>query len=184
MLVKEIHILVTGASGSGTSTLAAVLAAELQAVHIEVDDYFWEKTDPPYQIRRSPEDRLNNLLSDLSSKPKTVCAGSVSGWGSELEEKFDLVVFLYLKAAIRLERLRAREMARFGRVDPKFLDWAAQYDEGPPEGRSFTKQDLWLKSRACPVLRLVGDLSVEERSRKVREFLASTTLAQYDKEGR
>ncbi len=41
----RIHI--TGASGSGTSTLAAALAVALGGVHLEADDYYWLSTSSP-----------------------------------------------------------------------------------------------------------------------------------------
>jgi hypothetical protein len=90
-------------------------------------------------------------------------AGSIVGWGAEVENAFDLIVFLYLDASIRIERLRKRETEQFGNADPAFLEWAAQYDAGPPEGRSLAMHRTWLAQRSCPVLELHGDLPVSER---------------------
>jgi hypothetical protein len=80
----------------------------------------------------------------------------------------NLVVFLTLDVATRIERLQQREMQRFGRIDPTFLTWAAQYDDGPPVGRSLAKHRAWLARRRCPVLELHGDLSVDARVDAVR----------------
>lgn len=98
-------------------------------------------------------------------------AGSVDGWGWELEDAFDLIVFLRLDTVIRLQRLRVREMQRFGAVDADFLAWAAQYDTGTLESRSLSRQHEWLVARSCPVLVIEGDLSVEERMRRVLDRL-------------
>jgi hypothetical protein len=84
------------------------------------------------------------------------------GWGAEVEDAFDTIVFLYAPTAIRLERLKLRETARFGCADPQFLTWASQYDEGPPEGRSLAKHTAWLAARRCPVVRLDGRLAVAD----------------------
>jgi len=46
----RIHIF--GASGSGTSSLAAALAARHGHRHVDTDDYFWLPTEPPYQQPR------------------------------------------------------------------------------------------------------------------------------------
>lgn len=162
----RIHI--TGAAGSGTSTLAAALAAELGGKHLEADDYFWLATEPPYTARRDPSERLSRVLADLSTSGPTILAGAVMGWGAELEDSFDLIVFLYLDAAVRLERLEAREVERFGRANPAFLEWAAQYDDGPPEGRSLAKHRAWLSARTCPVIEIHGDLSVGQRVAMMR----------------
>jgi uridine kinase len=156
-----IHI--TGASGSGTSTLGAALSAELGVVHLEADNYYWLATEPPFTRKRDASERLSSLIADIKAKQNAVVAGSVVGWGRELEDAFDLVVFLYVDAAVRVERLAKREMDRFGRVDSKFLEWAAQYDEGPSEGRSLAKHRAWLDARSCPVIELYGNLSVDER---------------------
>ena len=85
------------------------------------------------------------------------------GWGRALEDSFDLVVFLYLDADLRIARLREREQRVLGHVDPAFLAWAAQYDAGPSEGRSLAKHRAWLAERTCPVLELPGDLTVDAR---------------------
>lgn len=172
----RIHI--TGASGSGVSTLGAALAAAIGAVPLEADDYYWLPTTPPFQHKRPPAERLARLLADQAAHPRTVLAGSVLGWGAELEHGFDLVVFLYLETALRVERLRAREIERLGHADPAFLEWAALYDAGPPEGRSLAKHRAWLAERRCPVVELHGDDSVEQRLARIfRAVLAQPQLA-------
>jgi len=154
---------VTGASGSGTSTLGAALAAELRVAHLDADDYYWLPTIPPFTSKRDRSERLSSLVADMQARKSAVVAGSVVDWGHEVEDAFDLVVFLYVDAEVRVERLKRREVERFGSVNPEFLVWAAQYDEGPPEGRSLAKHRAWLKARTCPVLELHGDISVTEQ---------------------
>lgn len=162
------RILITGASGSGTSTLASALAAQIGGVHLDADDYYWLPTTPPFQHKRDAAERSARLLADLWSAHTPVLAGSIVGWGDTIENAFDLIVFLYVDAAIRVERLRQRETARLGHADPAFLLWASQYDAGPPEGRSLSKHRSWLANRHCPVVELHGDLSVDERLARIR----------------
>jgi hypothetical protein len=169
----RIHI--TGASGSGTSTLAAALAAELAGVHLDADRYYWLPEPPPFTHKRAAPQRLSLLLADLAAAPTAVLAGSVVGWGAELEDAFDLVVFLYLEAPLRVERLRRREIENLGHADPAFLQWAAQYDEGPAEGRSLARHRAWLNSRTCPIVEIHGDLSVSQRLAAVRRAMLSAT---------
>ncbi|RYX98250.1 MAG: hypothetical protein EOO28_01630 [Comamonadaceae bacterium] len=157
------HILITGAAGTGTSTLAAAVAGATAARHLEADDYFWLPSDPPYRHKRDEEARRAALLCDLQRSPDSVVAGAVMGWGDAIENGFGLVVFLYVPAAIRVARLKLREERRFGQADPAFLAWAAQYDEGTAEGRSLARHREWLKNRQCPVLLLEGDLSTADR---------------------
>jgi hypothetical protein len=153
--------LITGAAGSGTSTLAAALAERWCASAVEADQFFWLPSTPPFKYKREPQERKALFERELLSREHAVVAGSVVGWG--VEALFDLVVFLYVEAEVRLRRLHAREVALFGRADPAFLQWAAQYDQGPPEGRSLAKHEAWLSSLGCPVIRLVGERSVLEQ---------------------
>jgi adenylate kinase family enzyme len=165
----RIHI--TGASGTGTTTLAAALAQELSLHHADADNYYWLPTSPPFKEKRSASDRIALLSEALDSEPGVVLSGSVYGWGSEIEDAFDLIVFLYLPASLRVERLRRREIERYGVADPAFLEWASQYDEGPSEGRSLEKHKTWLAQRTCPVLRLDQDHTVAMRVAQVRQAL-------------
>jgi adenylate kinase family enzyme len=166
------RILITGASGAGTTTLGRALAARLECAFFDADDYYWMPTDPPFQDKRDYASRLQSLLRDLGQSP-AVIAGSIMNWGTELEESLSLVVFLTVPAAVRVARLKERELGRFGRVDPAFLAWAAQYDEGRLDGRSLQRHERWLAQRRCSVLRIDGDTSIQDRLARVRAQVSS-----------
>jgi len=163
------RILVTGASGAGTTTLGHALAQELGCPALDADHYYWLPTEPPFRDKRDRLERRAMLERDLATD--AVVSGSVMDWGPKIEDAFDLIVFLTLPAEIRIARLQAREEAAFGRVDPKFLEWAAQYDSGTQAGRSRLRHERWLAMRRTPVLRIDGDTSVEERVRRVLEAI-------------
>jgi adenylate kinase family enzyme len=167
------RILVTGASGSGTTTLGRALSARLGSSFLDADDYYWMPTDPPYEEKRDPAARLQLILADLRNASSAVVAGCVRNWGVELEDSFSLIVFLILDAEIRVARLREREMSELGRINEEFLVWAAQYDAGRMPGRSRALHEKWLSERSCPALRLEGDLSVAERVARVTEALSN-----------
>jgi len=160
--MPRIHIL--GASGSGTTTLGAALAAELSLPHEDADRYFWKPTDPPFTEVRPVEERLALLSPRLPESGDWIFSGSATGWGAPLEPRYTLVVFVRLDPALRMERLRRREQSRYGaRIEPggdlvaanrEFLDWAASYDEGGLDQRSLALHETWLAARTCPVLRL------------------------------
>jgi adenylate kinase family enzyme len=168
------RILVTGASGTGTTTLGRALAADLDYGFFDADDYYWMPTDPPFQRKQDPPIRLQNLLRDLGTS-SAVAAGSIMDWGAELEDHLSLIVFLTVPTDIRIARLGERDMARFGRVNPVFLAWAAQYDEGRLDGRSLRRHERWLAMRRCPVLRIDGNTSTEDRLVRVRDRLSAPT---------
>ena len=159
--------LITGASGSGTSTLARAVGARLQIAALDADNYFWLPTSPPFTNKREPHQRLAMILRDLAAVTDSVLAGSIVDWGAELEDSFGLIVFLTVPAAIRIERLHVREAQLLGHADPAFLEWAAQYDEGRFEGRSRAKHERWLAARRCPVLRIDGEVALEDSTARV-----------------
>lgn len=167
------RILITGASGSGTTTLGRALAARLRCPFHDGDDFYWLPTDPPFRSKQDPETRTSRLLEVLQKASTAVLAGSILNWGAELEDSFSLIVFLTVPTDIRVARLRDREMQRFGRVDPDFLAWAEQYDQGTLGGRDLAKHQAWLAKRSCPVLRIDGDTSTECRLARVLEALVA-----------
>jgi energy-coupling factor transporter ATP-binding protein EcfA2 len=165
------RVLITGASGSGTTTLARALAAELKIACFDVDDYFWLRSEPPYQRARDPVARLSLFAADLAKVAHCVVSGSVINWGATLEDSFSLIAFLALAPELRLARLRERETARFGRANPEFMKSAAQYDASDLDENSRAGDERWLTKRSCPVLRIEGDLSVAERLARVASAL-------------
>ncbi|OKP77875.1 hypothetical protein A3844_29205 [Paenibacillus helianthi] len=180
-MYSKIHIL--GASGSGTSTLGRALAEHLPHLHLDSDDYFWAHK---YTKQTEINERLRTIHRDLDQKEPWILSGAVCGWGDGLRPWFDLVVFLWIPGEIRLERLRAREALRYGaEILPggsmfdevqTFMEWAALYDTAGPEVRSRILHEEWMSQLQCPVLRLEGDMTVEERVEAVlKEYNAAGT---------
>jgi uridine kinase len=163
------RVLVTGAAGSGTSTLGKALAQLWNARFLEADSYFWHPTQPPFSQKRLPEERSTLLMQALEAETVAVVAGSVMGWSTQIEDAFSLVIFLYVPTEVRLQRLESREVQRFGKANPAFLEWAAQYDEGLQEGRSLARHNSWLATRECQVIRLVGNHPVTELLAQVEQ---------------
>jgi len=166
---RRVHIL--GASGSGTTTLAQALAARLGCPHHDVDNYYWLPSDPPFQHVRDREPRCAMLGVELEKPGNWVLSGSLCGWGDVYIPLFDLVVFLWIPHDLRMARLAAREVARYGAaIEPggamhaasaAFMMWAAGYDEGGLEIRSLRLHNDWLAALPVPVLRLEGEATME-----------------------
>ncbi len=52
-MTRRVHI--TGAAGSGTTTLGKALAQRWRCRQFDTDDFLWEPGDPPYQAVRPRE---------------------------------------------------------------------------------------------------------------------------------
>lgn len=175
----RIHIF--GASGSGVSTLGNALSKKLKVLYYDSDDYFWHSTNPPFTTRRDNEERNSLIKNDLSKNDSWIFGGSSLKWGNDVFPKFDLIVFLWLPPEVRIERLKKRELERYGDIintDPEriknyqvFLEWAKSYDDDPLEngfsGRSLKVHEDWLAQVNTNILEIRGDFSVDERIDKI-----------------
>lgn len=163
---------ITGASGCGATTLGRTLAARLGAVHIDTDDHYWIATDPPYQEKRDVPQRLAGIRAEQARTGRWVMSGTLDRWAEPALDEVELVVFLQVPTAVRLDRLRRREKARFGEsllpggamyeTHREFIEWAAHYDDGTLPGRSRPRHEKWLAGLAVPVLRLDGLRPLED----------------------
>ena len=165
---NRIHIF--GASGSGTTTLGRALAMRFDSPHFDSDDYFWQKTDPPFVLMHTPEQRVAMLAHDLLDKESWVLSGSLCVWGDVFIPKFTLAVYLWIPPELRMRRILERERQRYGaRIDAggdmyevsrKFRDWAARYDTAGLEQRSRVSHEAWTTSLNCPLLRIESNAPV------------------------
>jgi adenylate kinase family enzyme len=182
--MKSCRIHVTGASGSGVTTLGRALADALALPHHDTDDYFWQPTTPPYRTQRAAADRLRLMREIFLPRADWVLSGGLDGWGDAIIPEFDLVVFLTTPHDVRMRRLRAREAAHFGAdaVAPggwrheetcSFIEWASHYEDGSREGRSLARHEAWLATLPCPVLRLDGSRPLAELVAAVRAAIDS-----------
>lgn len=158
----------TGASGSGTTTLARAVADRWAVPHADADDYFWVPSAPPYVEKRAVQERVALMRQVFAPREAWVLSGSVMSWGEEVLEHCDGVVFVTLDPEERLRRLHAREEARrVGQgVDEaawaEFVTWARGYDDPDFDGRSRVAHEAWLADLGLPVLRLDSAAPVDE----------------------
>lgn len=158
--MRRCRLHVTGASGSGTTTLARSVADHWSVPHADADDYFWLPTDPPYVDKRPEPDRVALMEQVFLPREAWVVSGSMLGWGDSVVARCDAVVFLTLDPDERMRRIEARERVRRagGPVDEAalsaFLEWARGYDDPSFRGRSRAGHEEWLASLSVPVLRL------------------------------
>ncbi|WP_226670761.1 hypothetical protein [Metabacillus litoralis] len=173
---KRIHIM--GASGSGTSTLGSSLSIVLPHIYLDTDDYFWTTK---FTKQSEVPERRSMLEKDLSLYENYILSGAVCGWGDNFKSYFDLVIFLWIPQDIRLERLQQREFQRYGNEilaggskyeqSKTFLEWASLYDSAGLEVRSKSLHEHWMADLPCPILKIEGDYTVNERVDIVLDYL-------------
>ncbi|MDR6174032.1 hypothetical protein QE364_003137 [Nocardioides zeae] len=167
----RLHVL--GASGSGTTTLGRALADHWSVPHADADDYFWVPTAPPYVTKRPVPDRLSLMATMFLPREAWVLSGSMLGWGEDVVEACDAIVFLTLDPAERMRRLEQREERRRAsetydaEASAAFMTWARGYDDPTFEGRSRVGHEAWLADRRQPVLRLDSTRGPAELVREV-----------------
>ena len=176
--MRSCRIHVTGASGSGVTTLGRALADALALPCHDTDDYLWRPTTPPYRQQRNAADRLRLMQEMFLDRSDWVLSGGLDGWGDSVIPLLDLVVFVQAPTEIRLRRLRDREARHFGvdAVAPggwhyqeteDFIEWAAHYEDGTREGRNLMRQRAWLAAMTCPVLQVDGTRPTHDLVREV-----------------
>jgi adenylate kinase family enzyme len=178
----KIHVM--GAPGAGTTSLGKALAQDLSCPHFDTDDAYWFTDDElPYRRKRNPDHRRQILTERLSSTKSWVLSGSLCGWGDVFAPQFDLVVWLWLPAAVRIPRIEQRERQRYGdaRLDPggdlhvvfeKFKAWAADCDGEGGGLRSRENELAWLEKLECPVLRIEEELVQNALLNRVLAYLS------------
>ncbi|WP_407490741.1 shikimate kinase [Elizabethkingia anophelis] len=132
-----IHIL--GASGSGVTTLGNYISKKLGWKYLDSDDFFWEKTDVPYTVKRDPKSRDAEILKLLKSGESIIFGGSCISWSPEIHSCFDKIVFLFVPPENRMLRVKKREAERYGdklftdpviqKMHDDFIAFCKDYDE-------------------------------------------------------
>lgn len=175
----KIHIF--GASGSGVTTLGNQLSQKLGIPYLDSDDFFWHDTVVPFTERRDAEIRNKMISEEMNRNDNFILGGSIIHWGEKIFPEFDLIVFLYLPPAVRMERLRSREIMRYGneiisnpereKQYKKFIAWAEDYDimAGIAQ-RNLRAHEEWLSyQNKSKVLELRGDLDKSVRLKLILE---------------
>lgn len=154
-------IILCGLNGCGKTTLGRVVAKRLNFRALDIEHY-WFPSSESFVVSRTKEEVQQLLLEDLELDGGFVLSSVSCGWGSTIESHFALAVYLSAPKDLRLERIRQRELRRFGdRVmaggdlyesQQRFRQFVANRSEEPVRAA--------LKGLCCPVLELDAALPV------------------------
>lgn len=159
------------------------MANHLQVRHLDTDNFYWKRTDPPFRVANDRADRVRMFAQEAAGLDGWVLSGSMCGWGDPLLPRVTSVVFLYLQTSIRMARISAREQQRYGRrIAPdgdmhtqhlEFMSWAESYDSALAPTRSLDLHESWMHKLRCPLIRLESDQPVEALVQKVLDHVGA-----------
>lgn len=163
-------ILVFGANGCGKSTLGRALADILHHKYMDIEDYYFEKSDSnPYETSRSYEEYTALMLEDINKYGSFVLSAVIGDFGEAINKLYDYAVYMHAPLAIRLERIKKRSYAQFGKrtlkggdlfeQEQKFLQFAAT--------RSLTKIEQWAEKLTCPIISINAEKAIDENIEEI-----------------
>ncbi|MGI1805238.1 hypothetical protein ACRPK8_05810 [Exiguobacterium sp. TDN 0502] len=165
------RIQIIGGSGTGKSTLGAFIGQSERIAWIDTDHYLWK--DTKFTEKRDVPDRFSMYEADVMSFRDYVVSGSVFAWHPDGFSNRDLLVFLSLDESIRMERLIAREKARYPDFtgSSAFLDWCRTYHTAtdPMMIGTFAEHQHQMERSLSPVLRLDASLPTQLQYQKIME---------------
>lgn len=157
-------ICICGLNGSGKTTLAASLARRLNYKHLDIEDYYFLPSVIPYSHPRRKEDVIPLVLEDMLKNPCFVFSYVKGDMTPEINEKFDLVIYLDVPKDIRMKRIRQRAFDNFG---DRVLEGGDMFEQEEKffkmaEKREPSSIKSWLDTLPCKVLRLDGTKEIKD----------------------
>lgn len=159
-------IFVCGLNGAGKSTLGRALAADFGYQFMDIEDYYFPKTDPNY-LYASPRTReeVEKLLKiDVKTHKNCVLAAVKPDFSDEIQKQFDLAIYVKVPKMLRLERVKQRSFNKFGsRMQPggDLYETEQEFFRSVSE-RPENLVDEWLKTLSCPIIEVDGTKSIAE----------------------
>ena len=170
-------IIVFGANGSGKTTLGRELARILNFKRMDHEDYCFRKSEIPYTDERSYEECVNLMLADIKECGSFVISSVTGNFGDEITSMYKLAVYISVPLEIRMERIKQRELDKFGdRVlkggdmyeqQLKFYDFVIS--------RPLSRIEQWVETLSCPVIHINGTEDFRTNAAKIAEYYFNIT---------
>jgi len=176
-------IIVFGANGSGKTTIGRELARILNYKRMDSEDYYFKEpigSEIPYTNSRSRDEVIKLMLDDIE-KYRTFVISTVKGdLGDKITQFYKLAVHITVPFEIRMQRVRQRDIDKYGeRVlksgdmyeqEQKYYDFLAN--------RDLSIIDEWAKTLMCPVIQVDGTVDWRKNAADIAEQFMS--IIKYD----
>ena len=162
--MKKQGIIIFGANGSGKTTLGCELARILGFKHMDIEDYYFEKSEIPYTVKRSREECLNLMLADIEKHGSFVLSAVTGNFGDVISQYYKLAVRLTAPNALRVERVKRRCLEKFGEMNEQSLEFV---DFVSTLSLEFIEQ--WSETLLCPVICVDGTKNWRANAKYIAE---------------
>lgn len=162
-------IVVFGANGSGKTTLGCELAQALNFKHIDVEDYYFEKSDVFYENPRTKDDVIHLMLTDIEKYGSFVLSGVTGDYGEKIVSMYNLAVLLTAPIDLRMDRIRKRAVDKHGERALPNGDMYANREEFIEYARTrdLSVIDQWANTLTCPIIHLDTTMPISHNTRKI-----------------
>lgn len=170
------RIIVCGCNGAGKSTLGKALASELDYKFEDIENYYFPKKNPEYEYAesRTREEVAELLLADLKQYADFVLASVKADYGKEVEELFDIAVYIDVPKEVREKRVYERSYNQFGErmlpggdlyeSEKRFFDMVAQRPDDYAE--------KWLNGINIPIIIIDGTQPIKKSVEEIKRRLS------------
>ena len=112
---------------------------------------------------RAKEEVQRLMLADMEKHPEFILCSVKAEWDDDILKRISLAFFVDTPLAVRLERIRVRDLRRFGGGQDDFMRMVA--------GRGEMTASEAGKRLKCPVIELDGRLPAQENVARIIEYM-------------
>ncbi len=171
-------IIIFGANGCGKTTIGREIAKKMNFKHLDVEDYYFDKTDILYQNPREKYEVIKLMLNDINKCESFVLSSVMGHYGDEIISMYKLAVFLSAPIDLRIERIRKRAIDKHGEIAledgeikknrEEFIDFV--------RARDLSKIDEWAITLTCPIIMIDATKPVDDIVREIETAYFSLNL--------
>ncbi len=163
-------IIVFGLNGCGKSTLGRELASVLNYKYMDIETYFFIKSEIPYTKKRTRKACLNLMLDDIKKHENFVISAVKGDFDEAIVSMYEFGVFITAPNELRIERVKQRAIEKFGdrvkeggdmyQSEKDFLNFV--------KSRTPTSIEKWAASISCPIIHIDGTKDIHENVKYIK----------------